>query len=41
LRWEGHVERIGEKGNAHKDLHGKPKVGNYSEKLGVDGRIIL
>ena len=41
LRWAGHIARVGERRGAYRLLVGKPKVGNYLEDPGVDGKIIL
>jgi hypothetical protein len=37
----GHVARVGQMRNTFKILIGKPERGNYSEDLGVEGKIIL
>jgi hypothetical protein len=41
LRWTGHVARIGDRKCARRVLVGKPKIQDYLEDTGVDGRIIL
>jgi hypothetical protein len=41
MRWASLVARMGEMINAYSILVGKPEGKNHSEKLGVDGRIIL
>jgi hypothetical protein len=41
MRWEGHVARIGEMGNAHNIFVENYEGKNHSEELGVDGNILL
>ena len=42
MRWEGHLERIGDKRNAYRVLVGKTfKKGNHLEEQGVSGIILL
>jgi hypothetical protein len=41
IRWDEHVARMGEMRNAHKGRIRNLTGSNQSEKLGVDGRIVL
>jgi hypothetical protein len=40
MRRAGHVARMEEMKNAHNIFIGKPNKRDYSEDLGIDGRII-